>query len=756
VRSLQNINPQALLEHARRIELQIASSRLLKYLFPENDNAGKVFGHYRFLEKEIEERPEFLQALLKEDHELALRKWMQVLADHKSDAQFYHGIATIYGEYSIASLDKEMLDGGLWLLSTSLWIFLLCSDEFWKYFSEARFTERGSSVRELLESQQQLDLFHEAWQSILSIHNRFGRQDFYSRRYEKAKVHLSCLDLCRRKEDVIIATLGMQGIDCNLTLEDDRLEKVRNMAEKLLDEFGSILVDEAEKITENADAIKDLPSGIRKNYEGGIQHLENFIKLNITVVRVLRASLQWYNDWCFDLYVTKNIEHLKKLMQSAGHVADSLAPNCVKLRGYSPENQALSQHFMFRGFIVDAPKQAIKEYREALDWNPENENAKELLGSATQMVLTGQFEVAIEYVERKQFKEAFEALDAVEEYVTDNKQIQEVRAGIYFRYAHMLEDDGQFHEALAQARKAQQLSPDTQAIQSLVEELQELEPEEENLRRLHQAQEKIEKKQYDIAIKEASQIPFHSKFYSRACSILSAAYFIRGIDAAKRMQYDNALDNLEKAFALNGMDEERDVIGSQLKIIRQEKMGYELKQALDTNPKNWKKAELILRQAISDQPSFKIKKELESQLSDILNAHGVSLANETQETYQRFREAQQMIITGAKSFKKDGFVQRSATSMEMKIPGESCAVCGKIDAKIRVILQLLSMLGSFPETGTEMFWQVFNNELCPSCKLQIDLINNKKHEALELLEESIRLDRNNDVAKKNLEALKGY
>jgi tetratricopeptide (TPR) repeat protein len=750
---MREINPQTLLKHARRIELQIATSRLLTYLFTENGKKSETFGRYQFLEKEIEERPEFLQALLKKNHESALRIWRQVLADHKSEARFYHGLAVMYREQAVASLDKDKPDGHFWLLSTSLWVFLLCAEEFWKYFSEARFTERDSKVRQPLKPQQQDSLFYEAWQSILLLHNKFSRQNFDSGRYEQAKVHLRCLDLCRKESGVLIATLNEYGMLCNFKLDKDRLQQVRDMAEKLLNDWGSTLVKEAEKATEDADAIKNLPKGIRKNYEGGIHHLENFIKLDIHVVRVLRTSLQWYNDWCLDLYVTKDMERVKELMQSARPVADRLTPSCIKGRGYTSENQALSQHFLFRGFTADEPEHAIKEYEEALAWNPENDNAKELLGGAAQRVLMKQVETAIECVERKQFKEAFEVLNAVEKHVTDKKQLQEARAVVCFRHAHALADDGKFRDALTRAREAQQLLPYEQAIQSFVKELEAIAPEEDNLRHLRRAQEKFEKEHYDIVIEEASQVSRKSKFHSHACTIQSAAYFYRGIAAAKRMQFDEAIDDLEQALAVNDKDDERNTISGQLEIIQQNKTSYELKQEIET--KNWNKAEQILRQAISGRVSSKVKREFESQLSNVLNAHAVSLANEMQEVSQKFGEALQSIITGVKSLQEDGL----GVGLNFGFAGGSCAVCGQHNAKVRVMLQIINILksqGSFSAVGLEQFWQTFRDELCFSCKQQIDSINNKKREAMELLEEAVRLDRNNKAAKKNLEALIKY
>ena len=56
-------------------------------------------------------------------------------------------------------------------------------------------------------------------------------------------------------------------------------------------------------------------------------------------------------------------------MQPARLIADQLATLCRKENAHTPENQALSQHFLLRGFTTDDPERAVSEYDEAAAWN---------------------------------------------------------------------------------------------------------------------------------------------------------------------------------------------------------------------------------------------------------------------------------------------------------------------------------------------------------------------------------------------------
>ena len=73
---------------------------------------------------------------------------------------------------------------------------------------------------------------------------------------------------------------------------------------------------------------------------------------------------------------------------------------------------------------------------------------------------------------------------------------------------------------------------------------------------------------------------------------------------------------------------------------------------------------------------------------------------------------------------------------------------------VEEIMGILRRSGSFSTTGVTGFWELFRDHLCPSCRLELDSIIEKKRTALALLEEAVRLDPKNNVAKQNLSALR--
>jgi tetratricopeptide (TPR) repeat protein len=780
---MRDIKAQALLEYAQNEELGIATSRLLSYIFSEDIGNFKNPGRYVFLESVIREDQQLLDALLKEARASALSQWQQALEGSGSDVQFHHGLAVLYQEQAVESFNRGVPDERLWLMSTALWLHLLCTDEFWEYFSRARLTERESSSRKDLDEAQQKALFQEAWQSILLLHNNYGRQDYAAGRYAQAGIHLKCLDLCRKDEKTIAKTLSGLGIPYKLeasknkrkgveakkvfdvmansekkkasasSFDSGRLDAVKSMAEGFLDDWGNTLVSEAEKITDNPEAIKNLPPGIRKNYQGGIRYLQPFIDIGIPVSRILRASLLWYCDWCYDLYTREDLKSVKELMVPSRKVADMLAPLCIKARGYMPENQALSTHYMLRGFTAGDPDQMIKEYEEALEWNPSNDNAQQLLGGATQQVLQKQLNTAIECAKRKQFKEAYDVLDSLEKQIKEKDEMNMARAVVNFTHANTLANEGKFREALPHAREAMRLVPAEKAIIDLLKEMEELAPEEDNLRYMRSASEHFDKERYDSSISDALLVSRSSRYYAQAQTLQSAAYFARGIAYAKRKQYDMAVTDLERSLAANGNNNERKIISEQLEVLKQNKMSYDIDEALKS--KNWSWAESMLRRAISGERSSKVKRQMEVELSQVLNAHAVSLANDGQDAMKKFGDALNMIVIGVKAMQQSGSGYSGYSGFGGD--GTSCPVCGPASGKTRIMKKVISVMqfsGTFPINGVEGFWSMFRSELCYSCQSKLDSIQSSKSESIRLLEEAIALDRSNSAARKNLEAIR--
>ena len=112
-------------------------------------------------------------------------------------------------------------------------------------------------------------LLEESCTDILSLHRSLASRSFTIGRYDHAQVHLRCLDLCRTGYEALVTTLHKYGLPCELRLNETRLRRVTHMASDLIDDWCTTLVHDAEKITEDAEAINHLPKGIRKKLRGG-------------------------------------------------------------------------------------------------------------------------------------------------------------------------------------------------------------------------------------------------------------------------------------------------------------------------------------------------------------------------------------------------------------------------------------------------------------------------------------------------------
>ncbi|NUO80101.1 hypothetical protein HUU05_08495 [candidate division KSB1 bacterium] len=495
-----------------------------------------------------------------------------------------------------------------------------------------------------MKLEEQDSLIEEWMKGMLSLHSTLGSMKFAAKQHEVAYVHLRCLELCQQGEEALRETLKKYSFPFRLKPQDERLVKIKTAAADALDDIGSGLVREATKIAEDADAIGRLPQGIRKNYQGGIQHLDVFIKLDIPVGRVLRQSLEWYNDWCYDLYLTQQLKELKNLIKPASAVANQLIPLCVKSR-VSPENAALSQHFLFKGFAVTAedPQQATKEYQEAVAWYSGNENAKKLLGDAYRAIIMKQLDGAVEQMKKENYSNAYEILDSVEKQLpeddsTGRQEVKETRALVCFRHAEMLANDGKFSKALEHSLEAQKLAPNQPAIKQLVKEMEEYAPEENNLRNLKNAREAMDRGNHEQAIQHAAKVSSKSKFYQNACRIQSGAYFHLAISLANNQQdFAKALDKMERALELNSYPEDRNVIAQQLEQLKQAKVGHDIRQACDR--KDWAEAEEILHSEMAENRSGQYGQFLRQQLAAVLNVHAVELLNGVQQAEKKFADA---------------------------------------------------------------------------------------------------------------------
>lgn len=548
-------------KHALKLERRQATLRLVAYLSNATDVAKQAPGRYAYLGTLLSKHPALYQALLNNDQTRIHSEWAKVQAAHQTDMQFLHALTIIYWEAALARIntgrDQSVSKGSdeqaerEWVIGTGMWIMLLSAGEFWDYFARERWmNEQGERVD--LTEQQQKELRETMIGDILNLHASSAKQYFAVGNYAQARMHLRCLDMCRAQSQQFFGALRDYGLPCIASLNDHTLDWIATQAWKEIDEWSVALVADAEKEANDADAIRNLPDGIRLNYSGGLRVLQPFIDLEIPTARVLCAALSWYNEWCYDVYALEEMDQLGKLVQDARKVADQLLPLSVKGKGYERENQLLSRHFLLRGFVIEDPARARKEYEEALAWDPTNQNAQNLLGDAN---IALYLEPALEFVKNNEFEKAHAALDKAEGVFEDSTQLQQARAAVYFAQGQQLAKEGKFRQALACAQNACQRVPDEEALQEFLEAMQELAPEEDNIRILEAAEQAFTDKHLDKAIQEASRIPATSQLIGRARTILSAAHFGRGIEASNAKNFERAVSELRKSFAFLQSDD---------------------------------------------------------------------------------------------------------------------------------------------------------------------------------------------------------
>jgi len=365
-------------ENALKLERRQATMRLIAYLTDATDEAKQAPGRYAYFSALLVKHPPLYLALLDNDQTRVRGEWAKVQAAHQADMRFLHALTIIYWETALAKLARQQDAEREWVIGTGLWIMLLSADEFWDYFARDRWmNEQGERVD--LSAQQQEELRETMLNDILDLHGTTAKQYFAVGNYAQARVHLRCLDMCRARSQQFFSALQQYALPCIASLNDHTLDWIATRAFKEIDEWCVALTADAEKVANDAEAIKNLPDGIRLNYSGGLSALQPFIDLNIPVARVLCAVLAWYNGWCYDLLLLEDKEQFEQTVLVAQKVADQLLPLSVKGKGYEQENKLLSEHFLLRGLITKDSVQVVKCYEEALAWDPSNQAARDLM-----------------------------------------------------------------------------------------------------------------------------------------------------------------------------------------------------------------------------------------------------------------------------------------------------------------------------------------------------------------------------------------
>jgi hypothetical protein len=121
------------------------------------------------------------------------------------------------------------------------------------------------------------------------------------------------------------------------------------------------------------------PEGFRADYEGGLTGLRRILSLDRENPRLLTALVETCGDWFFDLYNAGTGVTLAEQVERFTPFALQLTRLVEGRPGDLAARAALAGFTKFRGFVAADPQRKAELYREALRFNPAEENVRELL-----------------------------------------------------------------------------------------------------------------------------------------------------------------------------------------------------------------------------------------------------------------------------------------------------------------------------------------------------------------------------------------
>ncbi|RFS86986.1 hypothetical protein D0T12_01640 [Actinomadura spongiicola] len=361
---------QSLSALAAAVELQVCTDRLLAHIFPEIGEDEPVppdrAGRHRVLETVIEGDAELRAALLARDDTRIGERWRQCLHARTSDLDLHHDLAVLYRERALRQNARTGSAGERLAVATTLWALLLADEAFWRRAGVARDDE--DAPREKIIG------------GLLDLHAAHGARALAADRAVSARLHLRCLDACRSGDPEAVRELLEEfGVRNDRRVDPRRLTGTARLAAAAVDRWCDDLVEDAQSRVADPVAVGALPDGIDQDYEAGIGRLAPFIRLGVAVRRVLVTGMEWHNDWAMCHYNNRAFDQMKDVLASGREFCDRLVRLCAPGEAHRPENQAVSRYLLLRGVVTDTDEKAIAEMKEALRWNPANDNATRVL-----------------------------------------------------------------------------------------------------------------------------------------------------------------------------------------------------------------------------------------------------------------------------------------------------------------------------------------------------------------------------------------
>jgi hypothetical protein len=146
-----------------------------------------------------------------------------------------------------------------------------------------------------------------------------------------------------------------------------------------VERFREELATEYLLTTREAMRYGTIPEGWRADYEKGLGYLRRLLSLDRDNVRLLSALVEVCTEWFLDLYNTEDAPRLREQVERFTPFALQLARLAEGRPGDLAARAALADYYKFRGFVHTDRARKVALYREALRFNPANDNVRNLL-----------------------------------------------------------------------------------------------------------------------------------------------------------------------------------------------------------------------------------------------------------------------------------------------------------------------------------------------------------------------------------------
>jgi tetratricopeptide (TPR) repeat protein len=289
------------------------------------------------------------------------------------DIERWHSMAVLCRE---DALSRPAGDPRPQITATALWTVLLAEPALTSLLRDRRNTDIDGA-----------DLLRRGLtEELLAGHKTQLTQALAGKDTDTARQHLDCLNAVRQGITATRQLLADGPFDAIARRAggDAEFAPAAERAAELLEEWGAERVAAAERLLTDPAAIRELPSGIDRNYQAAIKEISVVLTLDMPLKSTLVPALEWHNRWLFCVYQTDKAASMSGVLESASRFAGVLAPLCTAGRPHLKENKVLGQYFMFLGYhsIQDAPERAVEHLTSARDWDSTNVSAPGLLKTA--------------------------------------------------------------------------------------------------------------------------------------------------------------------------------------------------------------------------------------------------------------------------------------------------------------------------------------------------------------------------------------